>query len=97
MKTFKYFGLMTTLGAICAGTIAAFAADTAKPAVKLKPYPLTICIVSGEKLGEMGSPVVTNYNGQEIKFCCKDCVKDFDKDQAKYIKKIDAAAKAAKK
>ena len=88
---------MTTLGAICAGTIAVFAADTAKPAAKLKPYPLTTCVVSGEKLGEMGSPVVTNYLGQEIKFCCKDCVKDFDKDQAKYIKKIEAAAKAAKK
>jgi YHS domain-containing protein len=98
MKTLKFLGSMIVVGAICAGTLVAFAADTAKPAEKLKPYPLTFCVVSGDKLGEMGSPVVTNYNGQEIKFCCKDCVKDFDKDPAKYIKKIEAeAAKAAKK
>jgi YHS domain-containing protein len=67
-------------------------ADDAKPAAK--PYPLKTCIVSGEKLGEMGSPSSTNYNGQEFKFCCKDCIKDFAKDPAKFEKKL---AKAEKK
>jgi YHS domain-containing protein len=97
MKIFKSPVTIITLVAICVGALAAFAADTAAPAKKLTPYPLTTCSVSGEKLGEMGAPVVTNYLGQEIKFCCKDCVKDFDKDPAKYIKKIEAEAKAAKK
>lgn len=53
-----------------------------------KSYPLGTCIVSGDKLGEMGKPVVFEYKGQEIKLCCKDCRKDFDKDPAKYLKKL---------
>ncbi len=52
-------------------------------------YPLEKCIVTGEKLGEMGDPVVKNYDGREVKFCCKMCVKGFEKDQAKWMKKLD--------
>jgi hypothetical protein len=55
----------------------------------VKPYPLKTCIVSDDKLGEMGKPVVFEYNGQEIKLCCKDCRKDFDKDPATYLKKLE--------
>lgn len=65
---------------------------------KAKPYPLEKCIVSGEKLGEMGKPVVMVYQGQEIKFCCRDCVKKFHKEPAKYLKLIEEAeGKPAKK
>jgi len=64
---------------------------------KLKPYPLETCVVSGEKLGEMGKPFVYQYEGREIKFCCKNCLKDFKKDTAKYIKKIEEAEAKAKK
>ena len=39
----------------------------------------------------MGKPYVFTYEGQEVQLCCKDCKKDFDKDPAKYIKKIEAA------
>jgi len=53
-----------------------------------KPYKLKTCIVSDEKLGEMGEPVVFTYEGQEIKLCCKSCRKAFDKDPAKYLKKL---------
>ena len=63
------------------------AAEPAKPAAK--PYTLDTCIVSGEKLGEMGKPVVFEYNGQEIKLCCKACRKKFDKDPATYLKKLE--------
>lgn len=63
---------------------------------KLKPYPLKTCLVSGEKLGEMGTPYVFIHQGREIKFCCKGCLKDFNKETAKYIKKLEAAEKAAK-
>lgn len=65
--------------------------DGAKP----RPYPLDTCLVSGEKLGTMGKPYVFTYEGREIRFCCKGCMKDFKKDPAKYLKKLDDAAKAA--
>ena len=54
-------------------------------------YPLDHCVVSGQKLGSKGEPVVYNYKGREIKFCCKGCVGVFEKDPAKYIKMIDEA------
>ncbi|HUA68767.1 MAG TPA: hypothetical protein VMA13_09495 [Candidatus Saccharimonadales bacterium] len=63
---------------------------------KPKPDLLTTCPVSGDKLGEMGAPYVFVYQGQEVKLCCPDCKKDFDKDPAKYLKKIQDAAKAQK-
>ena len=46
--------------------------------------------VTDEKLGEMGKPFVFEYQGQEIKLCCKSCKKDFDKEPAKYMKKLAA-------
>lgn len=62
-----------------------------------KPDKLATCPVSGEKLGEMGKPMVFVYAGQEVKLCCKSCKKDFDKDPAKYMEKIRAADKTDKK
>ncbi len=82
------------LAAFCAGPLAGFAADKK---AKLKPYTLKICIVTGDKLGEMGDPYVYEYEGREIKLCCKSCVKDFKKDTAKYIKKIEEEEAKAKK
>ena len=61
-----------------------------------KPDKMTTCPVSGEKLGEMGKPYVFTYQGQEVKLCCSGCKKDFDKDPAKYVKKIQDAAAAQK-
>ena len=58
---------------------------------KLKPYTLDRCVVSDEKLGEMGKPFVYEYKGREIKFCCKSCLKDFNKNPDKYVKKIEEA------
>jgi hypothetical protein len=68
-----------------------------KKAEKAKSYPLDTCVVSGEKLGEMGKPFVFVHEGQEIKLCCKSCKKDFKKDPAKYVKKIKEAETKAKK
>lgn len=66
--------------------------STTKPkaASKEKPYTLDTCIVSDEKLGEMGEPFVTSYKGQQVKMCCKACNKDFTKNPDKYLKKIAA-------
>ena len=58
----------------------------AKAAVK--PYPVDFCLVSGDKLGAMGTPPSIVYQGQEIKFCCPGCIPEFRKDPAKYLKKL---------
>jgi hypothetical protein len=68
-----------------------------KKTEKLKPYTLKTCIISGDKLGEMGDPFVYTYKDREIKFCCKGCLKDFNKEPDKYIKKIEEAESKAKK
>ena len=70
----------------------AFAADA--PPAAVKPYPLKICIISGDELGGHGEPASKVYEGQEVKFCCKPCIKKFDKDVAGNLKKI--AEKAGK-
>jgi YHS domain-containing protein len=53
-----------------------------------KPYMAKTCIVSGNKLGSMGSPVSEVYKGQEVKFCCKPCVKKFHATPEKYIESM---------
>lgn len=68
------------------GRAAASAAESSA-----KPYLLDGCIVSGKKLGSMGDPVVINYEGQEIKFCCDSCVPKFKKDPAKYLSTLEHA------
>ena len=73
-----------------------------------KSYPLTTCVVSGEKLetSAMGEPVDYLYTqkdaaGKEtvrlIRFCCSGCIKKFKADSEKYLKILDAGpAKGAK-
>lgn len=51
-------------------------------------YPLKVCLVSGNELGSMGKPITKVYNGQEIKLCCKPCIKKFDANPAKYLAKL---------
>jgi hypothetical protein len=68
-----------------------------KDAKKDRAYPLEVCLVSDEKLGDMGDPFVFSHKGQEIKLCCKSCKKDFDKDQAKFMTKLGEEEKKAKK
>jgi YHS domain-containing protein len=94
MKKMKNFITAALIAITLAGPAAGLAAD--KKAEKAKPYPLDKCIVSDEKLGEMGDPYVFVHNGQEIKLCCKSCLKDFKKDPAKYLKKIDKNDKEKK-
>jgi YHS domain-containing protein len=51
-------------------------------------YPLDVCPVSGEKLGEMGKPVVVTHEGTEVRLCCKDCLPKFKADPAKYVEMV---------
>ncbi len=95
MKSITILNVAIVIAAFLVTASVARAADNKSE--KLKPYPLETCVVSGEKLGEMGKPFVYQYEGREIKFCCKNCLKDFKKDTAKYIKKIEEAEAKAKK
>ena len=61
-----------------------------------RDYPLTTCVVSGGKLGGMGKPVtyIHKQAGQPdrtVMFCCKACIRKFEKDPAKYLAKLEAA------
>lgn len=61
-------------------------------------YPLKTCLVSDEPLGSMGEAIayVHHTAGQPdrvVFFCCEGCTDDFKANPAKFLKKVDAAAK----
>ncbi len=91
----RFLKLVLTTTALLALAAVTATADDKKPAPT--PDKLTTCPVSGDKLGEMGKPLVFEYKGREVKLCCPDCKKDFDKEPAKYMKKIEAADKETAK
>lgn len=64
------------------------AASLPTTASAAKPYTLKTCVVSGNELGSMGKVVTKTYEGQEVKFCCKPCIKKFDANPAKYLSKL---------
>src|SRR4051812_19558466 len=64
-------------------------------------YPMTTCAGSGDQLdgGDMGKPQEFVYHesgkpDQLVRFCCKDCVKDFKQEPAKYLQLIHEAQEA---
>lgn len=44
----------------------------------------TICPVSGNKIGSVGKPIHAKYQEKMIAFCCKGCLKKFQKNPNKY-------------
>jgi hypothetical protein len=73
--------------------------DEAWAAKARKEYPMDVCLTSDEKLGSMGDNVELIYReaGQPdrlLVFCCSGCEDDFREEPAKYLAKLDAAAKA---
>ena len=92
MKLIKNLTVTVLTTVALAAPLAGFAAD------KPKPYTLDKCIVSDEKLGADPAmkPYVFTHEGREIKLCCKSCLKDFKKDSAKFVTKIEAAEKKGK-
>jgi len=92
MNMKRVLSIWAVAAVLCAGIIGLRAAD------KPKPYPLNTCVVSDEKFGgDMGDPYVFTYKDREVKLCCKGCLKDFNKEPDKYVKKMEAAEKKAKK
>lgn len=93
MKKLKTLTALTLAATFLAAPLTGFAAEKKE---KVKPYTLEKCLVSDEDLGSMGKPFVFTHEGQEIKLCCKSCQKDFNKDKAKYVKKLKEAEAKAK-
>lgn len=73
-------------------------ADAAWLAKATADYPTNVCVVSNDKLGgDMGLPQdyiyrVAGKPDRLVRFCCKDCLKDFNEAPAKFLGLIDAAA-----
>lgn len=90
--------ITSLITAIVLGSSLTFAADAGGKAASIPAtYPLKKCVVSDEVLGgEMGKPVKVSSNGTDVYLCCKSCVKDFNKEPAKYVKMV-KDAEAAKK
>ena len=91
MKSIK-LSLLTMAAALVGLTYTTEAADAAAAGVP-KDYKATTCPVSGEKLGEHGKPVKVTSEGTDVYLCCKSCVKDFNKEPAKYVKIVKEAKK----
>jgi nitrous oxide reductase accessory protein NosL len=61
---------------------------TSKMVSGVKPYPLKVCLVTGNDLDSMGDTRVEVYQGQELRFCCKPCVRKFYANPEKYLSKL---------
>lgn len=97
MKLKKHIITAALVAGFAAGAFNLRAADKAADA-KPKPYPLKTCVVTDEEIGKDPDmkPHTFTYKGQEVKLCCKGCLKDFEKEPAKYMKKIADAQKDKK-
>jgi len=66
--------------------------DEALVAQQMRDYPLDRCVVAGGKLGgPMGRPIDFLHEGRLVRFCCRGCEKEFQKEPVKYLKKLDEA------
>ncbi len=83
----KIYIITTTIIAVALSACATSSQTAAKPA-NVKAYPLTTCLVTGNRLGTMGAPVTLYHGNQEIKVCCKPCVKKFEAQPEKYLGKL---------
>jgi len=96
--------LTIALGLTLGLAVSSIAAD--KPPVTTEAdkaaYPLTTCVVSGEKLGSMGKPLQYVHHeagkpDRTVLLCCESCVDDFKENPAKFLAKLDAATKVPAK
>jgi len=54
-----------------------------------------ICLVSGEKLGSMGTPYKVQVKGKTVFLCCDGCKDDLLADPDRYLAKLAPAEKSA--
>lgn len=60
--------------------------DEAVKSAQLAGYPTDKCVVSGQKLDSMGSPMQKVYANRLVQFCCANCPSKFEADPPKYLK-----------
>ena len=60
-----------------------------KVSAKPKSYPLKTCLVTHDDLDEMDERVSTVFEGQTFEFCCKPCLKKFNRNPGKYVKALE--------
>lgn len=65
--------------------------DKAKTQALATSYPLKVCFVSDDKLDD---PVDALYGDRLLRFCCKGCLRSFNKNPAKFLPKLDAHEKS---
>jgi hypothetical protein len=98
MKKFAGIVVVTLLAGWltgCTGDGGGGSAPAASVTPEVRSYPLEVCVVSGEELGTMGEPYVHVHGNREIKFCCRPCLKEFDRDPEGYVQKIDLEARGS--
>lgn len=84
----KPISFLTLLAAVTFSVSLATAADKAPEGLPAN-YPLKKCVVSDEPFGgDMGKPVKVTHEGTDVYLCCKACLKDFNKDPAKYTQMV---------
>lgn len=76
-------GIMTLVGT--ALTVMPAAGDDSTPGQAVKKQ--TLCPIMG---GAVNTNVYADANGKRVYFCCGGCPATFQKDPAKYIKKMEA-------
>lgn len=54
-----------------------------------KPYTYDKCIVIEQPLTFGGGPFTRYYDGREVKFCCKPCIKTFEAEPEIWLAKLD--------
>ncbi len=66
--------------------------EKAKAEAQVSSYPLKTCFVSGDRLDD---PVDALYGERLLRFCCKGCVRSFNKNPAKFLPRLEPAEKSA--
>lgn len=78
--------------AVLQATIAKTPEEKAKAQALAASYPLKVCFVSDDKLDD---PVDALYGDRLLCFCCKGCLRSFNKNPSKFLPKLDALEKRA--
>ena len=75
----------TLVAAVLLGLLASCTTTSSSTGGPVKAYTSNLCIVTDNELGSMGKPISYVHGDQEVKFCCKPCIKKFRKNPEKYL------------
>lgn len=94
----RFMPVFAAAAALCIAAAAGPAqAEEAKHAEKNHIYLQATCPVSGQALGSMGDPIVKEYDGRQVKFCCSGCVPSFEENLDASMQGVDQAVVKAQK